>query len=234
MRSLHPWAIATQRTIYVSGGQSDNISQVGCSCEPITVSVSDIRCTVGYKPENMICWGRRKKSLKRGGSSWKSQPYWIRPYRLYSHAPVSSAISLSRVREALLFMPQIQLGTKQRNQVKCWQLEKFCKQQMLSLSRNTQHLVSVSIPENINPKIFTAQPSRQNVKFWHNSSQLLTAIFNGEEFLLCSRAGDKEQIWSHFCHLKQVHYLFSCVLNHKQSEITQPSSVFTSLKNNIM
>lgn len=35
-------------------------------------------------------------------------------------------------------------------------------------------------------------------------------------------------------YLKQVNYLVSCVLNHKQSGITKPSSVFTSLKNNIL
>lgn len=77
MRSLHPRAICTQRTMYVSGGQSDNISQEGCSFEPITASVSDIRCTVGFKPRNMIFWGN-KKTLYKGGFSWKWNPYWIR------------------------------------------------------------------------------------------------------------------------------------------------------------
>lgn len=64
MRSLRPRAISTQRTTYVSGGQSDNISQVGRSCEPITVSVSDIRCTVGSKPGNMIYFGKKKYCKK--------------------------------------------------------------------------------------------------------------------------------------------------------------------------
>lgn len=63
MRSLHPWAISTQRTMHVSGGQSDNISQVGCSCEPIIITLSDIRRTVGFKPGNMIYYG--KKDFKR-------------------------------------------------------------------------------------------------------------------------------------------------------------------------
>ena len=118
----------------------------GCSCEPIATAVRDIRRTVGFKPGNMIYCGNVTKV------SWKSRPYWIKPWSLCSCAPVSSAISLSGVREGLLFMPQIQFGSEHRNQVQCRQLETLCKQQMFSLSRGTQHLASVWTLQNIDPK----------------------------------------------------------------------------------
>lgn len=49
--------------MYVSGGQSDNITQVGCSCEPIIISVSDIRCTVQTREYDLL--RKERKIVKR-------------------------------------------------------------------------------------------------------------------------------------------------------------------------
>lgn len=112
--------------------QSDNISWVGCSCKPVTTTVSDITELDSNREYDQL-----RKAVLLGN-----------PNLIELNSSFISNINYF-AGEGLIFMPQIQFGTKHRNGYSAVQLETFSEQQMFSLSGSMRHLVGLNCRESI-------------------------------------------------------------------------------------
>lgn len=108
--------------MYVPVGQSNNISQMCCSC------ISDVTRRVGFKPANMILWEQKKK--ERAG-------YWIRSWSLQFHQQYRLLDSGKDYSSWPRYSLALNTETKQK------QIEQHCKQQQFSLSRRASIMFNV-------------------------------------------------------------------------------------------
>lgn len=136
-RPLHPRGISTQ---YMSLEANQKTS--GCCSEPITISVGDIRCTVGFKT-----WGERitDRRNNKDGSSWKSKL----GIELISILLCEILCVVLRFHQLYLFLksvyfswPRYKLAVNTETPSTV-QLEMLCTHQMFTSSWGTQHLVRV-------------------------------------------------------------------------------------------